>query len=69
MVDWATKDCFQEDQQTREDKRKWQVTEVLLRSIPQPAISSLENLTRSIEEEEEYQIPNLSVCLRYLKIH
>jgi hypothetical protein len=22
MVDWATEDCFQEDQQTREDPRK-----------------------------------------------
>jgi hypothetical protein len=36
---------------------------------PTPAKLALEKPTRSIEEEEEYQISNLSVCLRYLKIH
>jgi hypothetical protein len=29
VVDYATKDCFQVDQQTIEDLRKWQVPEVL----------------------------------------
>jgi hypothetical protein len=42
---------------------------VLFQSIPQPAKSAAEKLTRSSEEEAEYQIPNSSVCLRYLKIH
>jgi hypothetical protein len=40
VVDCATEDCFREDQQTREDPRKWQVPEVLFRSIPQPAKSA-----------------------------
>jgi hypothetical protein len=69
MVDCATKDCFQEDQQIREDPRKWQVPEVLFRSIPQPAKSASEKPIRSNEEETEYQIPNSGVYLRYLKIH
>jgi hypothetical protein len=69
VVDCVTKDYFQDDQQIREDPRKWQVPEVLFRSIPQPAKSALEKPTRSSEEEEEYQIPNSGVCLRYLKIH
>ena len=68
VVDCATEDCFREDQQTREDPRKWQVPEVLFRSIPQPAKSASEKPTRSSEEEAEYQIPNSRVCLRYLKI-
>jgi hypothetical protein len=66
VVDCATEDCFREDQQTREDPRKWQVPEVLFWSISQPAKSALEKLTRS-SEEAEYQIPNSGVCLRYLK--
>jgi hypothetical protein len=69
VVDCATKDCFWEDQQTRKDLRKWQVSEVLFRSIPQPTKSASKKPTRSSEEEEEYQIPNSWVCLRYLKIH
>jgi hypothetical protein len=69
VVDWATEECFWEVQQTREDLRKWQVPEVLFRSIPHLAKSALEKPTRSSEEEAEYQIPNSRVCLRYLKIH
>jgi hypothetical protein len=38
----------------REDIRKWQVSEVLFRSIPQPTKSASENPTRSSEEEAEY---------------
>jgi hypothetical protein len=68
VVDCATKDYFREDQQMREDPRKWHVPEVLFRSIPQPAKSALEKPTRSSEEEVEYQIPNSGVCLRYMKI-
>jgi hypothetical protein len=37
-------------------------------SIPHPAKSVSENPTRSIEDEEEYQISNSNVYLRYLKI-
>jgi hypothetical protein len=69
VVACATEDCFQEDQQIREDLRKRQVPEVLFRSIPQPVKSALEKPTRSREKEAEYQIPNSGVCLRYLKIH
>jgi hypothetical protein len=42
VVNCAIKDCFWEDQQTREDPRKWQVTEVLFRSITEPAKSASE---------------------------
>jgi hypothetical protein len=69
MVNYATEDCFQEDQETREDLRKWQVPEVLFRSIPHRAKLASEKPTRSSEEEAEYQIPNPRVCLRYLKIN
>jgi hypothetical protein len=68
MVDYATEDCFREDQQMREDPRKWQVSEVLFQSIPQPTKLALKKPTRSSEEEAEYQISNSGVCLRYLKI-
>jgi hypothetical protein len=53
----------------REDPRKWQVPEVLFRSIVHPAKSASEKPTRSSEEEAEYKIPNLEVCLKYLKTH
>jgi hypothetical protein len=69
VVDCATENCFREDQQTREDPKKWQVPEVLFWSIPQPAKSASEKPIRSSEEETEYQIPNSGVCLRYLKTH
>jgi hypothetical protein len=64
VVDCAIEDCLREDQQTREDPRKWQVPKVLFRSIPQPAKSASEKPTRSSKEEAEYQIPNSGVCLR-----
>jgi hypothetical protein len=53
VVDYATKDCFQEDQQIREDPRKWKVPEVLFRSILQPTKSASKKQTRSSEEEAE----------------
>jgi hypothetical protein len=68
VVDWVTEDYFWEDQQTRDDPRKWQVLELLFQSIPQLTKSASEKPTRSSEEEAEYQIPNSRVCLRYLKI-
>jgi hypothetical protein len=40
VVDWETEDCFWEDQQMREDPRKWQVSEVIFWSIPQPTKSA-----------------------------
>jgi hypothetical protein len=67
VVDCAIEDYLRADQQTREDTRKWHVPEVLFRSIPQSSKSELEKPTRSSEEEAEYQIPNSSVYLRYLK--
>jgi hypothetical protein len=42
---------------------------VFFRSIPQPAKSASEKPTRSSDVEVEYQIPNLSVYLGYLKIY
>jgi hypothetical protein len=69
VVDWATEDCFQEDQQPKEDPRERHVPGVLLRSIPQLAKLALEKPIRSSEEEAKYQIPNSRVYLRYLKIH
>jgi hypothetical protein len=68
VEDCVIEDYFREDQQTREDPRKWQVPKMLFRSIPHPAKSASEKPTRSSEEEAEYQIPNSGVCLRYLKI-
>jgi hypothetical protein len=49
--------------------KKWQVPEMIFRSIPQPAKLQSEKPTRSNEEEAECQISNSGVCLRYLKIH
>jgi hypothetical protein len=69
VVDWAIEDCFWEDQQTRENLRKWQVPEMLFWSILLPAKLAFKKPTRSSEEEAEYQIQNSRVCLRYLKIH
>jgi hypothetical protein len=40
VVDCAIEGCFQEDQQMREDPRKWQVPELLFWSIPQPKKST-----------------------------
>jgi hypothetical protein len=54
VVDCATEDYFQEDQQMREDPRKWQVLELLFRSIPQPTKSASEKPIRSSEKEAEY---------------
>jgi hypothetical protein len=68
VVDCVTEYCLQEDQQTRENPRKWHVSDVLFRSIPQPTKLALKKPTRSSDEDAEYQIPNLSVYLRYLKI-
>jgi hypothetical protein len=65
----ATEEHLRADQQTREGPRKWHVLEMLFRSIPQPVKSAMEKPTRSSEEEDEYQIPNSSVSLKYLKIH
>jgi hypothetical protein len=67
VVDCVIEDYFCEDQQMRKDPINWQVPEVLIRSIPQPAKSASEKPTRSSEEEAEYQIPNSGVYLRYLK--
>jgi hypothetical protein len=45
----------------KKDPRKWYLPEVFFRSISQLTKSTLEKLTRSSEEEIEYQIPNSSV--------
>jgi hypothetical protein len=61
VVDYVTEDYFRQDQQMREDPRKWQVTEVFFRSISQPIKSASKKPTRSSEEEAEYQISNSTV--------
>jgi hypothetical protein len=40
VVDCATLDCLQEDQETSEDPRNWQVPEVDFRSTQHPAKSA-----------------------------
>jgi hypothetical protein len=52
----------------RRTKKMTCTRSVFFCSIPQPAKSALENPTRLSDEEAEYQIPNLSPYLRYLKI-
>jgi hypothetical protein len=48
--------------------KKVTCTRSVFRSIPQPAKSASEKPTRSSNEEAKYQLLNLSVYLRYLKI-
>jgi hypothetical protein len=48
--------------------KKITYTKSVFWSISQPAKSASEKPTRSSDEEVEYEIPNSSVDLRYLKI-
>jgi hypothetical protein len=53
VVDWATLDCLREDQETSEDPKNWQVTEVDFRSTRHPAKSASEN-----QEAKEKRMPS-----------
>jgi hypothetical protein len=68
VVDWATLDCLQQDQETSEDPRNWQVHEVYFRSTRHPAKSASKKTRSEREEDAEYQRPSSQVYRRYLKI-
>jgi hypothetical protein len=68
VVDWATLDCFWEDQETSKDPRYWQAPEVDFRSTPHPAKSASEKPISEMEDDVEYQRLSLGVYRRYLKI-
>jgi hypothetical protein len=69
VVDWATLDCWREDQNTKEDPKNWQVLEVDFLSNRHPAKSASEKPWSSKEEDAEYQRPKSGVWRKYLKIH
>jgi hypothetical protein len=46
MVDWATLDCLREDQETSEEPKNWQVSEVVFLSTKHPAKSAFEKPRR-----------------------
>jgi hypothetical protein len=54
VVDWATLDYLQEDQDTKEDPKNWQVPEVDFLSNGQPAKSASEKPWSAKEEDVEY---------------
>jgi hypothetical protein len=68
VVDWATLDCLQEDQDTKEDPKNWQVPEVDFLSNWHPAKSASEKPWSAKEEDAEYQRPKSGVWHKYLKI-
>jgi hypothetical protein len=68
MVDWATLDCLQEDQETSEDPNNWQVPEVDFLSTRHPAKLASKNPRSKREEDAEYQRLSSGVYRRYLKI-
>jgi hypothetical protein len=68
VVDWATLDYLQEDQETSEDPKNWQFPEVDFLSTRHPAKSASEKLRSEREEDAKYQRPSSGVYRRYLKI-
>jgi hypothetical protein len=56
-MDWATLYCLREDQDTKEDPKNWQVTEVDFLSNRHPAKSASEKPWSAKEEDAEYQRP------------
>jgi hypothetical protein len=68
VVEWAALDCLQEDQDTKEDTKNWQVPEVDSLSNRHPAKSASEKRWRAKEEDVEYQRPKSGVWRKYLKI-
>jgi hypothetical protein len=61
VVDWATLDCLQEDQDTKEDPNNWQVPEVDFLSKRHLAKSVSEKPWSAKEEDAEYQRPKSGV--------
>jgi hypothetical protein len=57
VVDCATLDCLQEDQDTKEEPKNWQVPEVDFLSNRHSAKSTSEKLWSAKEEDTEYQRP------------
>jgi hypothetical protein len=68
VVDWATLDCLQEDQDTKKDPKNWQVPEVDFLSNRRPAKSASKKPWSAKEEDAEYQRPKSGVWRKYLKI-
>jgi hypothetical protein len=68
VVDWATLDYLQEDQDTTEDPKNWQVPEVDFLSNRHPAKSASEKPWSAKEEDAEYQRPKSGVWRYNLKI-
>jgi hypothetical protein len=68
VVDWATLDYLQENQDTKEDPRNWQVPEVDFLSNQHLAKSASEKPWSAKEEDAEYQRPKSGVWRKYLKI-
>jgi hypothetical protein len=68
MVDWATLDCFREDQEISEEPWNWHIPEVDFLSTRHPAKSASEKPRSKREEDAEYQRPSSGVYRRHLKI-
>jgi hypothetical protein len=68
VVDWATLDSLQEDQDTKEDPKNWQVLEVAFLSIRHSAKSTSEKPWSAKEEDPEYQRPKSVVWCKYLNM-
>jgi hypothetical protein len=64
VVDWATLDYLQEDQETSKDPKNWQVPEVDFLSTQHPTKSASEKPRREREEDAEYQRPSSGVYRR-----
>jgi hypothetical protein len=68
VVDCETLDCLQEDQDTKEEPKNWQVPEVDFLSNRHPAKSASEKPWSAKEEDAENQRPKSGVWRKYLKI-
>jgi hypothetical protein len=62
VVDCMTEDCLRADQQSREDPRKWHVTEVLFRSIPQ-SIKSASKSQQDQAKKKQNTKSQIQVCI------
>jgi hypothetical protein len=54
MVDWATQDCLQEDQETSEEPKNWQEPNVDFQWTRHPAKSASEKPRSQKEQGAEY---------------
>jgi hypothetical protein len=68
VVDWATLECLQEDQDTKEDPKNLQVPEVDFLSNRHPAQSTPEKPWSAKEDDAEYQRSKSGQWRKYLNI-